>query len=919
MQRQNIDDLSRYYEDGADDYYANEGSACSWQGKGAKYLGLSGHVESDKVKELLAGNVDGENTRSFIRHDSRQRIGIDLTFSAPKSVSIHALVGEKVELIKAHDRAVEKAIERAESLAQARFKIKGKTRVENTGNLIVAKFRHETSREQDPHLHTHAVVMNLTKRSDGKWRALRNDEIIKATRYLGMAYRSELAKELDAMGYEIRHGRDGLFELAGIDRKQLEGFSQRALQVEERLKEGGLTRESATADQKQHATLETRAKKTILEREVLFESWKNKAEGLGICFDKKHVSRDYVKEAAISKSIDIEKQMAERAVRFAIKHLTERQSVMNESAIIKTGLVHAIGQTQVSDIEKAMKGLIEDGYLIREETRYIAVSQKDGISQVRSDWVDTLIKEGCTRSDAKRFVKAGIEKGALVPLSPRYTTTTALIREKSILKMEKEGRGLVNPIMEQEDVISHLSQTGLNKDQQEAARILLSSSNRITGIQGFAGVGKSYLLETVKGLTEKEGYQFKALAPYGSQVKALRELGVESNTLASFLKARDKNINEKTILIIDEAGVVPTRQMEQALRLADRAGARVVLLGDIQQTKAIEAGKPFAQLQEAGMETSRIEIIQRQKNETLKEAVLLAAKGNTAQSLERLTSVQEIKNDQKRWKVISKDYLKLPEDQQEKTLIVSGTNEARRTINKHVREGLGLSGKGITLDILIRRDTTQSERQHARYYRVGDVISPEKDYKGAGLERGALYRVEESGLGKHLTVTDKEGKQIKFNPMVYSRLSVYRPEKAEISIGEKVRINRNEAKLDLANGDRFTVKAVDQKQVTLTDGKREVQLSTEKPLHMEHSYATTIHSSQGLTSERVFIDKPTSKDLYYVGISRAKTDARIYTDDRKELPKNISRESIKFTALDINRSKNHKEKEFEQTTLKGNK
>src|SRR5690606_38393066 len=130
------------------------------------------------------------------RKETKDRIGIDLTFAATKSVSLQALVAGDAEIINAKDKAVERALALAEARAQARHKIDGKTRIETTGNLVIGKFRHETSRERDPQLHTHAVILNMTKRSDGQWRALKNDEIIKATKYLGAVYRAELAHEL---------------------------------------------------------------------------------------------------------------------------------------------------------------------------------------------------------------------------------------------------------------------------------------------------------------------------------------------------------------------------------------------------------------------------------------------------------------------------------------------------------------------------------------------------------------------------------------------------------------------------------------------------------------------------------------------------------------------------------------------------
>lgn len=168
LTRKDVGDLSRYYEDGVDDYYSKEVDASQWQGKGAASLHLTGEIKQVDFTRLLTGEVIGDEVRSSsVRLDSNKRLGIDLTFSAPKSISLQALVHGDVELIKAHDRVVASVLERIEGQVEARRKEKGVSYVENTGNLIVAKFRHETNRETDPQLHTHAVVLNLTQRSDG--------------------------------------------------------------------------------------------------------------------------------------------------------------------------------------------------------------------------------------------------------------------------------------------------------------------------------------------------------------------------------------------------------------------------------------------------------------------------------------------------------------------------------------------------------------------------------------------------------------------------------------------------------------------------------------------------------------------------------------------------------------------------------
>jgi len=306
------------------------------------------------------------------------------------------------------------------------------------------------------------------------------------------------------------------------------------------------------------------------------------------------------------------------------------------------------------------------------------------------------------------------------------------------------------------------------------------------------------------------------------------------------------------------------------------------------------------------MQTALMQEIQRQKDPHLREAVELAAKGEAAASLAHIESVREIKDDHERHGVIARDYARLSEEERSRTIVVAGTNVARREINSAIREDLGLAGQGHEYSILVRRDTTQAERAFAKNYSPGEMVQAERDYPRLGLERGVLYEVTENGPGNRLTLRDDKGKVVEFTPRTQIHLSVYEPERAELARGDEVRITRNDAALDLANGDRFTVTVVARDAITLHDGRREVILPADRPLHVDHAYATTVHSSQGTTAERVLIDAPTksrttSQDVYYVAISRARREARIYTDDRARLPLAVEREHTKHAALELER------------------
>ncbi|MGV4858548.1 ATP-dependent DNA helicase, partial [Acetobacter senegalensis] len=387
---------------------------------------------------------------------------------------------------------------------------------------------------------------------------------------------------------------------------------------------------------------------------------------------------------------------------------------------------------------------------------------------------------------------------------------------------------------------------------------------------------------------------------------------LKAQTVASFLKARDKKIDGNTLVIVDESGVIPARQMQRLMEEIEKHGARAVFLGDTQQTKAIEAGKPYDQLISAGMSVSYVTEIQRQKaNPELLKAVQFAAEGDTSKSLEsfdQMKAVREIGEPSDRHKQIAEDFAKLDAGERRETIIVTGTNASRKEINTLVRRELGLEGQGTHFDLLNRLDTTQAERRFSRYYAVGAVVVPEQDFRQFGLERGKQYEVIDTGPGNLLTIKGEDGTTHSFDPSK-AQLSVYGIERSELATGDSVKITRNDKGADLANGDRFTVLFHDKETNTLkleaNDGSgRQITLSAHDRMFVALDYASTVHSAQGKTCQKALLNldsksKTTVKEVYYVGVSRAKLQTTIYTDNLKNLPSAIQRDTYKTAALEL--------------------
>ena len=836
----------------------------------------------------------------------------------------------------------------------------------------MATFRHETARPTpdsppDPNLHTHAVIMNATQRKDGTWVALSNEQIVKLRKLQDAVYMAELDKRVRELGYGVRYEKNHI-ELAHVTREQIDVFSKRSAQVVSALAERGKERASASHAQRQMLTLSTREQKTAdLTRDELFRHWVIQAREAGVVFTHGHeqsgpataagsTNRSVDKSALDSANASTHESkhntkndpareptefVANAALGWAIKHLSERESLMPESELLAMAVRHASGQISPTDVKKAIQRKLDDGSLLSNTPRYRQVDDPrgaNGPALTHEAWAAALKADrNLSAADALAVVDASIAEGSLLFHEPTYATRAALEAEQRIVATERQGRDTLQPIMPIVEVQKAISDKGLTTGQRAAVEMILTHPNQITGIQGMAGTGKSYALQTAKELLERQGMTMMALAPYGSQVNNLRGDGIAAKTVSSFLNARDKqraehDMGPKTVVVIDEAGVIPVRQMDKLLAQVRVTGAKIVTLGDTAQTKAVEAGRAFALLQEQGMKTVVMGDIQRQQSARLREAVTLAATGRASESLKLLDDVVCIpdaittdehggktRDGRDRYDAIAGEYANLTQYEQAKTLIVTGTNSSRQAINERVHELLGLKGQGKTFALLNRHDTTRAERQCAKYYTVGDIIQPERDYR-CGLQRGQLYQVverdehtdritvvpywkrETSNLETSKQATDS----IDINLRSLSKLSVYQEHRSELSPGDWVRITRNDAALDLVNGQRLQVVAVSESHVTLQTGIRRVDLPANKPLHMDHAYATTAHSAQGLTCDRVLYNaeshsRTTAQDTYYVSISRERHSVKVFTNDETMLPKAVSTERAKELALDLDR------------------
>lgn len=840
------DAAATYYEN-ADDYYAEDGQATSaWWGTGAEVLSLNGVVDTPTFKALLDGQLP-DGTTMHHGGDGERRAGSDLTFSAPKSISMQALIADDERLLKAHDTAVARVLSHVETrLAACRVTQAGETHSELTGNLAVATFRHELSRDADPQLHTHAVVLNLTRRTDGPWRALDAAPLYSQQKMLGALYRAELALEVQALGYAVRlTHHDGRFELAHLSDSAVAAFSSRSQAITHALAQQGKDRRTASAAEREIAALASRKAKGDLDRESLRMAWREKSAALGI---------DYSPLAPSSLSPNERHQRVAAAVDFATEHLTERQSLIRHEAVASWALGHATGASTMADIETELASRVSSGRLL--------------------------------------------SNGEV------YTTPEAQSTERAFLGIEARGRDALAPIVRQQ-WLPGTEGTELNAGQWGAARLVLTSRHRVVGIQGRAGTGKTRMLTQVHDIASMNGWRSMGLAPSAAAAQELGGAGIEAQTIAAFLARGGRGLDSGTLVVVDEAGMVAARDMQAVLELVEYANARVVLVGDTQQLKAVRAGIPFTQLQAAGMETAIMHEIQRQTNANLKAAVEHAAAGNVAESVKLLAPrIAEVAHARDRYATIARHYCALVPAQREQTLIVAGTHHAREAINAEVRARLGLVGEAVS--ILVSRDLTDAQKRSSVSYQVGDLVQAQKDYPSLNLCRGDFAKVVSAGGGQ-VALQCQDGTTHQWRPALLAHVSVYTVAERNLAAGDKVRVSANDYARGLINGDFCTVTAVTSLGVMVkTETGSAVTLDRARPLHLEHGYCTTVHSAQGQTCTRVLIDADVSsamanESLFYVAISRAREEVRLYTDDRQLLPAAMARTDVKSAALDLDK------------------
>ena len=844
---------------------------------------LEGKVPDGTGRQLGRGGPDGA-----LQH----RPGRDLTFSAPKSVSLAALIGGDGRVVDAHDRAVKRSLAWIEgNAAETRLKDPETSRMVRAGDqkTVAATFRHDASRNLDPQLHTHAVLANMVQGGDGKWRTMANEALYRRQKLIGMIYRSELARELGKLGYGIEKSHaDGRFEIAGVPRKVIEAFSTRRAEIEAAVAERGMSGTAENQRLAERAALMTRAHKREVDKATLRASWEKQAAGLG--FDARALAaeamareagRDSGRENAPARDVDPDparrepatKEPAAEAAEWAMAHLAEREAVFSRADLLAAALAWQPDAVSVEAAEKALGAL-----------------------------------EGQGRLHAAPALHAG----------DGMTTDKALAHERETIGLMRDGQDRGRAAMRSWMVQARLHKGPLTEGQKQAVKLILSSKDRVIGVQGYAGTGKTTMLRRANALAGKNGYRMMGLAPSASAVKTLAtEAGIESETLQRFL-ARNAGIAEgrltakgaremraawrKTILVVDEGSLASTVQARDLLRIANALRVpRVVLVGDEKQLDAVDAGKPFAQLQRAGMKTAVMDEILRQRDPELKAAVEASLAGGIGKAFEKLgPNVAEVQADNIAGAVAAR-WLKLSPEARENTGVMAPSHELRREINGHIRERLARDGRihgpAFTGERLVSRGYTNAEKSLAANYAEGDIVAFHRSYKTLGVDKGDERRVAGVDHKSHTVMLEGgDGRTVPWKPgRIAGRTGgaeVFRAEGIELRAGDRIRWTRNDKGLGLVNSRTAEVASVKDGRVAfrLEDGRMlDMKAGDPQLRHLDHAWASTVHAFQGRTVDNVIAameaNHPhlTTQKSFYVEISRARDRAELVTDDARAL------------------------------------
>jgi conjugative relaxase-like TrwC/TraI family protein len=830
---------AKSYYTTADYYLEGQELTGRWRGEGARLLGLEGNV-GKSAWDQLCDNVDPRTgKRLTLRTDTDRTVGYDFNFHVPKSVSLLYATTRDERILDAFRDSVDATMQDVEGEMRARVRKGGRNEERKTGNMTWGEFIHFTSRPvdgvPDPHLHAHCFVFNVTQ--DEKERAWKAGQFREIKRD---------APYFEALFHaRLAHQLSDLglpiartkkgWELAGVEKGLIDRFSRRTKQIEEKAREMGI-HDAHTKDELGARTRESKQKDLTFAE--LQDTWGGRMTPQEIEALKK------LERRIGGDSEPQDENAAARALEYAIGHEFERKSVTPERQLLATALRYGAGHASAERILDAAK---------------------------RSDLI------------------VGERNGR------RMATTRAVLEEeRRVIDFARKGRGVCDPLVPGRVTFVR---DWLNDEQKRAVEHVGGSRDRVTLLRGAAGVGKTTLMQEAVDLIERSGTKVLAFAPSaGASRDVLRNAGFENaDTVARLLV--DENLQRQAagqVIWIDEAGLLGMRTLAKVFDLAEKLYARVLLSGDRRQHGSVERGAALRLLEEeAGLKPAEVKENMRQAGD-YRAAVNAIAEGRVVDGFKRLDDlkwIREIPDDQRDHQLAA-DYV-ASVSKGNTALVVSPTHAEGDRITAEIRallrEKKNLGSSERRFQTLVPAHLTEADRGDATNYLWGDVLQFHQNAKGFVRGHKIVVRPEQA------LPLDQA-----------ARFNVFRSRSLTLSSGDLVRITHNGLTADqehaLNNGAVYRVSRFDKRgDIVLENG-----WTVAKDFgHLAYGYVATSHASQGKSVDEVFIGQSSlsfpasSREQWYVSVSRAKKRATVYTDDKEALRQAVAHSDERLSATEF--------------------
>ncbi len=879
-------------------YYQRSGELGRWHGseEALSFLGLQDGEAI--VKRTYARILDGfhpHGEKPLLPNSSERsrRAGIDVTFSAPKSLSILVELAEALKerslersLREAHEAAVQEAMKTlSRRYAKTRIRRGRGKRILVHTEAIWASFQHETtretdSREIDPQLHTHNFLMALTFHKDpesGELQpyAMSNEEIYASKMYLGQLYRNALAKNLTSLGLpiEVTDPKQGFFEVKGFSTEQLRHFSGRRTELMEKLRESGVV-DANRAKALDRINAKTKRQKRKIDRKALLERNHRRMRSVGI-------DRELLGKITVGFEVSAAPAPTPVSERGTRKKESER-------AKRKEHLVKALG-------------LLEERH------------STFGLEEMMIYTLKLGLGHGFAQEDYEEVFRSVIEEGILIPLDENvYSTRRIVEAEREVIAATLAGIGSQRAYEPDESSIAAFVDAeypNMTRGQREMVSAVLHTTDRFLVIQGDAGTGKTYAASAIRAYMESHCSETEVigLAFTGKAAQSLQEeSGIPSRTLHSYLHEEAKRTlpsSEPKLIVVDEAGMAGSLQISRLVESARRNGDKVVFVGDTKQFSSIAAGEIFLDMQKFGVHTVHMSETMRQKSDYAKGIVEAVKERNVEKALKILEKKGRfVESDPEEAidriaEAYAEKYPKMRNLDDE--LIVASRNADRNRINERIRASIGVAGQGEVHTIEEAWSPSGVSRYFTQELEEGMVLIP----SGVpGTKNGARYRIAEILDERRVRIEAPNGKSLDLDIFEHAdRCRLFTETRKEFAAGDVVVFTRNVTLKDgtkIKNGERAGVERVEEGILTTDTGKT---IDLKEMAFVDHGYAITDYKAQGMTAKNVTIYADAgmaSMNSFYTQVTRAKENVTVHTADRELFVANLKREAKRRSTLE---------------------